>query len=140
MDFGIYVHTQGPGGLLKESAKKLDFAMRSGLQVAEFGLIDAIFISFQALSGIQSGFRVRKNRVRRDCDLKLITGGKIHYNCMIEFDIDIPDADVIEADSVMGMIFYLKRVLTEVTPQLFKNFPSREAELFILAIEKAQID
>jgi len=139
MEFGIYVHTQGPGGLLKECAKTLDSSLNGILNQSGFEEIDAIYLSFHSISSIQAGFRVCKLRVRRNYDMKLITGGKVHYNCMIECDIDLPDYDVIEADSEHKMILYLKGVLIDVTPKLFHEFPPGEADYFLSAVRQANV-
>ncbi|MDR7050139.1 hypothetical protein J2X54_002620 [Duganella sp. 3397] len=139
MEFGIYVHSQGPGGLLEECAKTLDASLNGILNQSGFEEIDAIYVSFQSVSRIQTGFRVCKLRVRRNYDMKLITGGRVHYNCMIECDIDLADCDVIEADSEDKMISYLKGVLIKVAPRLFGEFPSGEAEYFLSAVGQVNV-
>lgn len=139
MDFGIYVHTQGPGGLLKDSARILDASLNRIFDQSTLGEIDAIYISFQAVSRLQVGVKVRRLRVRRNHDLKLITGGRIHYNCMVECDIELPDCDVIEADSEHKMLSYLKGVLTHVAPKMFGEFPPSETASFLLAIGRAGV-
>jgi hypothetical protein len=139
MEFGIYVQFQGYDGLLKECAKKIDASLNEIFNKSGFEEIDAIYVSFQSTNRIQAGFKVCKLHVRRNYDLKLITGGKVHYNCMIECDLDIPDCDVIEADSKDKMISYLKGLLIELAPKLFGEFPPREAEYFLSAVRQAKV-
>lgn len=141
MEFGIYVQNEGPGGLLKKCAKTLDASLNVILNQNQSGFeaIDAIYMGFDSASEFQSGFKVCMLRVRRNYDLKLITGGKVHYNCMIECNIDLPECDIVEAHSEDKMISYLKGVLIKVAPRLFDKFPPGEAEYFLSAIGQVNV-
>jgi hypothetical protein len=80
VDFGIYVHTQGPSPF-REVASCLNRTVRAALQSLHLREIDGLYISFYSTSRFETGMRKLKRRVRRDYKLKLITGGAVHYNC-----------------------------------------------------------
>jgi hypothetical protein len=129
LTFGIYVHTQGPGGLLKSMCNEVSLELEARFLVLVLSEIDGLFINFFQTSIFEAGTKVHKRRVKRNYDLKLIGKNTIeHYSCLIAIDIDLPDAVVIAANTEDAMRAYIKKTLLEIAPKLMKGFSDEELE------------
>ena len=119
MNFGIYVHTQGPSPF-REVARELGQSMERALRDITFEEIDGLFLSYQSVSNLMTGSKKLRRRVRRDYNLRLITGGTEHYRCMVEYDALVADADTTEAGTSERTLFEFVRslVLTSLPPAL----------------------
>ena len=118
MDFGIYVHTQGPSGLLKMVGDEISSELTKKFEQVVLTEADGLFVSFFSTSMFEVGLRVIKKRTRRHYTMKLIGGGTIFYACNVAVDLELPDAVVIETNTVEGMRTYIKNVLLEIAPKL----------------------
>ena len=127
LQFGIYVHTQGPGGLLKSVCNEMSRELKTKFLNVVLSKIDCLVIGFHSISSFEAGFKVYKRRVKRNYDLKIFTRGTVeHYNCLIEIEIELPDALVIEANTEEAMRTYIKKTLLEIAPKLMKGFPDED--------------
>ena len=98
--------------------------------------IDGLFIGLLSTSIFEAGFKVYKRRVKRDYNLKIITKGTVeHYNCLVDIDIELPDALVIEANTEPAMRTYIKKTLLEISPKLMKGFADEELKMVIQVFE-----
>ena len=92
--------------------------------------IDGLVLSFQSVSSLQSGVKVGRRKVRRNYNLKLITGGTEHYNCLVELDIKVSDGDVIEASSDSALFEFVRELVAEALPAALKGFSPDDLALF----------
>lgn len=130
MYFGIYVHTQGPGGLLKTVCNEISSELEKKFAPRVLSEADGLFVDFFSTSAFEVGLRVIKKRTKRNYTMKLIGGGTIYYACLVEIYVELPDAVVIETNTAKGMRAYIKTVLMEVAPKLLKGFPIEDLKIF----------
>jgi hypothetical protein len=138
MYFGIYVHTQGPSPL-RDVARAFARLIGHALEGAVLSEIDGLFLGLQSVSSFQVGIKPGRRKVRRDYDLRLVTGGSVHYACLVELDnILLADGEVIEAARSEAALFeYVRNVVTEILPVALRGFGDQDLQLLQDAVSKA---
>jgi hypothetical protein len=136
MIFGIYVHTQGPSSF-REVAHALSRSLRPAFDGLRLSEVDGLFLGFHSTSRIESGVSPLKRKVRRDYTLKLITGGTEHYDCLVELNSEVPDAEVIEATSESAMFEFVKSSIGKVLPVALRGFPPEDAQRVLSVVASA---
>jgi hypothetical protein len=127
MIFGINVHTQGPSGLLKSTCQKISRELERKFSELVLSEVDGLFIGFLSTSVFEAGLKIYKRRIKRNYDMKLITLGTVeHYNCLVDMEVELPDALVIEANTDEAMRIYIKAVLLDIVPKLLKGQPDTD--------------
>jgi len=121
MKLRLYVHRQGPESQLGKVARKFDELINQELARYPEGEVDAIFVSFSSTSEFESGWKIRRKKIRRNFTRKLLTGGSIHYRCAVEIEVDVADAEIISLQDSQNIALYIKDALIWLLPKVLKG-------------------
>jgi len=134
MEFGIYVHTQGPS-LFREVARELDQKVKGALEQTTLVEVDGLYLSFYSTSAFPKGVKRLKRRVRRNYTMKLITGGTASYKCLVEFDAEVADAELIDSSSTKRDLFeFVRSAVMHCLPIALAEFKGDDLKLVQSAV------
>jgi hypothetical protein len=139
MRFGIYVHTAG-STWFDQTANALHRVASEQLKEVVLDDFDGLYISFEVASSCPDGFRVLKRRVRRDYELKLITGGAHFFKCMVELDVELGDPEVlVKAGTEASLFEFTQSAVIRCLPLALKGFEARGLRAVEAAVANAKM-
>ena len=139
MRFGVYVHTQGPS-TLREVARLFSQLVAQALEDVALSEVDGLFLGFQSFSSFYTGIKPGRRKLRRNYDLRLITGGTEHYACSVELDSALPDGEVVEAaTSEEAMFEFIRARVSQVLPAALHGFPASDLASVQFAVTAAEL-
>jgi hypothetical protein len=81
-----------------------------------------------------------KKKVRRDYTEKIITGGSQHFNCVVELDVEVSDADLVASAGAEASLFnFVQDIVLRCLPMALNGFPKEDLFLVQAAVSSARL-
>jgi len=139
MYFGIHVHTAG-ATWFDAVAKILDRSVRASLAEIQLSEVDGLYIGFSASSRLSQGLRKVKKKIRRDYTSKVLTGGVRYYKCVVEFDAEVSDAELVAAaDTEASLFSFVQRIVLDCLPMALRGFEDSDLAVVQSAVSEARL-
>jgi hypothetical protein len=139
MQFGVYVHNSG-STWLNQIAGSIAATASNELSDVRLSEVDGLFIGLNASAAVPTGIVASRRKVKRDYQLKLITGGTEHYRCLIERDFKVSDAELLAAaDSERTLFVFVQQLLCRTVDMALQGFPETEIQRIKSAILVAEL-
>jgi hypothetical protein len=139
MEFGIYVHTAG-STWFDSVATALSNVVQEALRNIHLNEVDGLYFSFHATDRFASGIKTLKRKERHNYTMKVITGGSRYYRCLVEFDAEVADAELVSAASSEPSLFsFVQATVLQCLPMALPTIPAEQLTTLRAAVSQANL-